>query len=321
MILETRLVCIDLGIKSECVFTIDCGDTRFHIRIPQDAPTGSIARKTLEQLDAYQISGDEECLDIFCEQLCDTIIIECRPLFSSYLNSRAPTGTLSDIVGNPPIRIKMTSDLGPMRYVPDDDDPKLCQRQSLTLRPIKTPDILRRFNASDLQLKATLKQDTTFLVVFDNSPFCAKIGRQPSQRRALEREIESLYSADTIRRAGLRIPTLEGLICTEKSVVIGFLMDYIDSRSLASIAIEQVALEQRKRWFEEIEGSLERLHGVGVIWGDAKPDNVLIDRDENIWLIDFGGGWSTGWVDSHLHDSIEGDKQGSRRMKKYLQIE
>jgi serine/threonine protein kinase len=215
----------------------------------------------------------------------------------------------------------MTSDLEVMRFVLNDDTPKLYKRQLFTLRPIDMPNTLRCFNASTLQIEATLKQDTTFKVVFRDAPFCAKISRQPSQLRSLKREIESLHRANTIRRPGLRIPTLAGLICTEQSAVVGFLIGYIDSRSLASIAIEQVPLKQRRRWFEEIEGSLERLHSVDLIWGDAKPDNVLIDRDENAWLIDFGGGWSTGWVDSNLYDSMEGDKQGLRRMKGYLQLE
>lgn len=31
------------------------------------------------------------------------------------------------------------------------------------------------------------------------------------------------------------------------------------------------------------------LHGIGIVWGDGKAENVLIDINDNAWIIDFGG--------------------------------
>lgn len=55
-----------------------------------------------------------------------------------------------------------------------------------------------------------------------------------------------------------------------------------------------------------------------VIWGDAKPSNVVIDLSNDAWLIDFGGGWSEGWVDEKLQNTVKGDQQGVTRTLKFL---
>lgn len=36
----------------------------------------------------------------------------------------------------------------------------------------------------------------------------------------------------------------------------------------------------------------KKLHEFGIIWGDGKPSNVIVDQSGDAWLIDFAGGWS-----------------------------
>lgn len=48
--------------------------------------------------------------------------------------------------------------------------------------------------------------------------------------------------------------------------------------------------------------------------GDVKPDNVLIDSKDNTWLIDFGGGFNSGYVDENVIETVEGDLQGVSRI-------
>lgn len=52
------------------------------------------------------------------------------------------------------------------------------------------------------------------------------------------------------------------------------------------------------------------LHYQSIIWGDAKADNILIDTQDNAWIIDFGGSYTLGWVDAEKAGTIEGDMQG-----------
>ena len=44
----------------------------------------------------------------------------------------------------------------------------------------------------------------------------------------------------------------------------------------------------------QIESAVRLLHENGFVWGDIKPENVLIDRSRHAWLIDFGGSWTDG---------------------------
>lgn len=59
---------------------------------------------------------------------------------------------------------------------------------------------------------------------------------------------------------------------------------------------------------------MDKLHKIGVAWGDAKPSNIVIDLNGDAWLINFGGGWSEGWVDEKLQGTAEGDQQAVERI-------
>ena len=74
------------------------------------------------------------------------------------------------------------------------------------------------------------------------------------------------------------------------------------------------------KWAEQTEEILHGLHGMGVFWGDAKADNVLIDVNDDGWLIDLGGGRTDGWVSEKLQDSIEGDLEGLRLIRHFLDV-
>lgn len=64
--------------------------------------------------------------------------------------------------------------------------------------------------------------------------------------------------------------------------------------------------------------TLEWLHKANIIWGDVKAANVLIDVNENAWLIDFGGGYTRGWVEKNHMETIEGDLEGLSKIKDLL---
>ncbi|KAK4663431.1 hypothetical protein QC763_0098480 [Podospora pseudopauciseta] len=103
--------------------------------------------------------------------------------------------------------------------------------------------------------------------------------------------------------------------------LVGLLLTYIENRgTLKDLApwSDDCTNEDRLRWSGQIHYSVEYLHNAGVIWGDAKPQNVLIDMEGDAWLIDFGGSYTPGWVDEDKQETVEGDRQGVQRIDAWL---
>lgn len=63
---------------------------------------------------------------------------------------------------------------------------------------------------------------------------------------------------------------------------------------------ENAPTSLRRKWFDSMVQTVKILHSNNIIWGDVKADNVVIDRQQNAWLIDFGGGVTWGWVDEEF---------------------
>ncbi|KAK1762553.1 hypothetical protein QBC33DRAFT_601445 [Phialemonium atrogriseum] len=101
-----------------------------------------------------------------------------------------------------------------------------------------------------------------------------------------------------------------GLVRDENGLL-GMLFTWIDVRAVLSKGLaESSPAYLRRRWASQIDGSIKTLHQEGIIWGDAKAENVLIDKNDDAWVIDFGGSYTPGWVDLEKAGSLEGDMQG-----------
>lgn len=112
---------------------------------------------------------------------------------------------------------------------------------------------------------------------------------------------------------------LFGVVQDEKGRLLGLLLDYIDEGTTLAYALEPETSEITKnKWAAQIKDSLAALHEAGVVWGDVKPDNVIIDTHEDAWIIDFGGGYTQGWVDKDKAGTIEGDLQGLGNILKFI---
>lgn len=96
--------------------------------------------------------------------------------------------------------------------------------------------------------------------------------------------------------------------------LMGFLLEYIEGERL-SWQMEKASLEERKKWFDQIETTLSRLHDVGIVWGDVKPDNVMVDKEGNAVVVDFGGGYSPDYVEPELEGTPKGDLMGLESMR------
>jgi hypothetical protein len=106
---------------------------------------------------------------------------------------------------------------------------------------------------------------------------------------------------------------LEGLVQDENGYVMGLLLSYIDCDGATLYGVngrDPKFSDLRQKWVDQIAQTLEKLHSHKIVWGDAKSADVLIDANEDAYLIDFGGGYTKGWVEKEKSDSIDGDLQG-----------
>lgn len=63
---------------------------------------------------------------------------------------------------------------------------------------------------------------------------------------------------------------------------------------------------------------IDKLHSKGIVRGDVKPDNILVDYNDNLWFSDFGGSVTYGWVDEDKAETMESDCQGLERIVQFL---
>ncbi|KAI2044691.1 hypothetical protein LOZ43_006283 [Ophidiomyces ophidiicola] len=102
--------------------------------------------------------------------------------------------------------------------------------------------------------------------------------------------------------------------------LVGLLLTNIENKgTLKELAPwSDCANNDRLCWSRPIHQSVEQLHNADVVWGDAKPENVLIDTKGDAWLIDFGGSYTPGWIDKDKRETVEGDWQGVQRIDEWL---
>jgi serine/threonine protein kinase len=163
-------------------------------------------------------------------------------------------------------------------------------------------------------------------VSVNGQDMCCKM-LAPYHIEAVQREYESLKKiADSKHASSIRAPKLIGFGGGDGDEgVIGILEEYIphtmtlngSRRGIITVATS----ERRRKWAEQVRCNVELLHEIGVVWGDGKPKNVLINSEtDDCYLIDFGGSWTDGWVDAKLMETKAGDEQALTRILDFLGV-
>ncbi|RSL94799.1 hypothetical protein CDV31_014163 [Fusarium ambrosium] len=142
----------------------------------------------------------------------------------------------------------------------------------------------------------------------------------------LDKEVEThhkIHQACIKAGVQIQIPQLRGLIVhADSGAVIGFLRDFIEpgpyGGTLSEIRLRTVPEKLRQKWLLQISETMGFLHSFGLFWGDGKAANVVIDPNNDAWLIDLAGGWTNGWVHKNHTGTMEGENQALRRMTAYL---
>jgi serine/threonine-protein kinase len=66
--------------------------------------------------------------------------------------------------------------------------------------------------------------------------------------------------------------------------------EFIDGKNSEEILKESVSFDEVRiiKWGVELCNLLHFLHSNGIIYRDLKPGNIMIDKDEKVYLVDFG---------------------------------
>lgn len=133
---------------------------------------------------------------------------------------------------------------------------------------------------------------------------------------------------ERIKAAGfasdVRTSRLQGIVEDDSERIVGLLYDDLgDTMPLdyEEVMSQETPLSMRKKWASQIQHTVEMLHKAGVIWGDAKAGNILVDGHGrgDAWVVDFGGGFTKGWVDREKSDTMEGDLKGLANIQSFLE--
>lgn len=91
-----------------------------------------------------------------------------------------------------------------------------------------------------------------------------------------------------------------------------------DATPLTKLMDSEVDASKRHKWAKEARRIVKMLHDNGIVWGDAKADNFMVDKDDKLWIIDFGGSYTVGWVDEEIMETEKGDDMGLEKVRNGL---
>jgi hypothetical protein len=148
--------------------------------------------------------------------------------------------------------------------------------------------------------------------------------------------------------ATLRVPQLRGLVRSDMEYdddgIIAILKDHIDTerrdfsfhlapplhsgeeinmRSSPNsldpnysnpLPMPEIAASRREKWIAQIVSTVRQLHDLDIVWGSACTGNILLDRNDDLWVTDFGGAMPLDWSDRKLLCTKEGDLKNLARI-------
>lgn len=143
-----------------------------------------------------------------------------------------------------------------------------------------------------------------------------------NDERGFRREVQVLARIGALAKQGvapLRTSRMAGLVHWDgrEDVVMGMLLERIDGPTLFDAA-QRASAADKSKWVDQIDETVGELHWHGLVWGDVKPDNVMIAPSGDAVVIDFGGGGTLQYIDLQLHETREGDVQGTGKMRARL---
>lgn len=166
---------------------------------------------------------------------------------------------------------------------------------------------LRSFDAGCLQNPEMIAPAVS-TITLNHQKLIYKTIDRPIYESRDTKDIINEINALTQFRGAPNIAQLVGLVESENPyktslsskmprVITGFLLEYYSGGSLDGITSEGIAVTDRLRiqWAIQVGKALELLHTKERAHLDIKPSNVVLDSEQNAFLIDIGGSGCYTW--------------------------
>lgn len=324
--------CLTSEKDDDCELTVRCNGKLFYLRI---SPSGfknspAIIKEYLAYLEVLR-SGEEQIDGVFEDDFYKWASQPFEPLFAELApatNLASGRVTLQDYLF--PAFFVCALEAINDRLVPCRIDTQISGRMppGVWLWPEELEDLktwTASFPPTEVELCAKDPADVLYtrpekvLVAGGKTarffkPFSP--GALPHAKAELQ-AFKKIATADVAPDA--RICRLHGVVQDKDGLVMGMLLTYIEHDKTLSLAVRRdTPFSLRKQWVDQVSETLAKLHRARVVWGDAKPENVLVDTANNAWIVDFGGGYTPGWVDKEKAKTIEGDLQGMANISTWI---
>ncbi|KAI0856027.1 hypothetical protein F4860DRAFT_427604 [Xylaria cubensis] len=325
-----------------------CGDrvtlsirwNKARIKVDLDpSPTGDTIQDSLiEKYNAAAEDRDDEEEEMISDQILDAIVQAGRLLFDRLAPPPAPDASSPEDLHSLifpkeySFYFRTNVETNAAELIPKgNDDTKTDEEFDLKYQLSANQDlVLPKFSTRDIHVLEKLLGDGYIArVSAGGREMCCKVGDE-LRADASQRELSCLLTISTCQHAAaLRVPKLLGLVeAADDGRTIGLLQEYVpcsDTWELSTLrnieSVSSIAKARREKWASQIQETVHLLHQIGVTWGDGKADNVLIHRDtDDVWIIDFGGGWTDGWVGQELSGTVEGDFVAVKKILEFLEV-
>jgi hypothetical protein len=153
-----------------------------------------------------------------------------------------------------------------------------------------------------------------FKVKYEGQYYCLKTVHSKEGGTGLQREIIALHRCDHEH-----IIPIRGIVVNDQNNVEGMLTELVHNpTTLDQVDFSHFSKEQCDLWMSQVRSAINYLHSRGLVWGDAKPANILVRRNHDLVLVDFAGGATAQWVDWKNMNTQEGDLQALVRIEEFL---
>jgi serine/threonine protein kinase len=317
---------------NDCELTVRGNGKLFYVRISSSGLQNSpnVLKKYLKYLEVLR-SGEEQVDGVFDDEFYEWVIQLFTPLFEQLA---PPSNSASG-------RVTLQDYLFPTYFV--------CALKALNdeIAPCRLETRKTGRMPPGVQLRQEIHDDLkTWTTIFhpvdvESSPFSSAYALRAGPKKVLVDDgktprffkafsagapfhaIAELQAYRRIAKADLasnvRVCRLHGVVQNENGLLMGMLLTHIEHATTLSMASwPDTPFSLKQLWVNQLSETLTQLHQAGLVWGDAKPGNVLIDVANDAWIVDFGGGYTEGWVEREKAGTIEGDLEGMANIAAWI---